>query len=90
MQDSFVAFTPFLLPFLLPLFFFLCVAPNQELWHRNDDGEMIFGMSYINAGGLGRLEPSCEPDEDAAPGGSEVRHERRRSLDDDDNPSVSF
>ena len=30
------------------------------------------------------MEPSCEPDEEAAPGGSEVRHERRRSLDDDD------
>ena len=49
----------------------------------------MFGVSYIQARGLGRLEPSCEPDEDAAPGGSEVRHKRHRSLDDDDNPSVS-
>ena len=37
----------------------------------------------------GMIGVSCEPDEEAVPGGSEVRHKRRRSYDDDANPSFS-
>ncbi len=64
------------------------LAPSQELF-AGANGEVIFGGSWIQGRGLGRLEPSYEPDEEAVPRGSEVRHKRRRSPDDDDSPSVS-